>query len=31
MRIKFFIGELPVNYSKEIPLEIKFLLLIAEI
>jgi len=31
MRIKFFIGELTVNYSKEIPLEIKFLLLIAEI
>lgn len=31
MRIEFFIGELLVNYSKEIPMEIKFLLPLAEI
>lgn len=31
MRIEFFIGELLVNYSEEIPMEIKFLLPFAEI
>lgn len=31
MGIEFFIGELLVNYSKEIPMEIKFLLPFAEI
>lgn len=31
MRTEFFIGELLVNCSKEIPMEIKFLLLFPEI